>query len=213
MNYSQRLVYNKLISGAFRVGVSQQLVVRALSQLSEIPVDIITHRAMGDWEPTPEFFDSLLKPDLDEDETPIARPFPFHLGTSDRRRPARARRHFGLARPSGNGMASVLRSSNARAKFLCGRAAKISSPIASPRSQTPLPNFPMGRFSMAKCCRGSMAAYFRSQNCSVASDEKSVGEDLVGSAGHPAGLRSARIRGELTFASSIFELVARCWKD
>ena len=79
MNYSQRLVYNKLISGAFRVGVSQQLVVRALSQLSELPVDIITHRAMGDWEPTSEFFQALLKPDLGDDETPIARPFPFHL--------------------------------------------------------------------------------------------------------------------------------------
>ena len=34
--------------GAFRVGVSQQLVVRALSQLSELPADVITHRAMGD---------------------------------------------------------------------------------------------------------------------------------------------------------------------
>ncbi len=79
MNYSQRLVYNKLISGAFRVGVSQQLVVRALSQLSELPVDIITHRAMGDWEPTPQFFAELVGPHADSDETPIARPFPFHL--------------------------------------------------------------------------------------------------------------------------------------
>src|SRR5215204_1638477 len=79
MNYSQRLVYNKLISGAFRVGVSQQLVVRALSQLSELPVDVITHRAMGDWEPTPEFFTSLTTPHFETDETPIARPFPFHL--------------------------------------------------------------------------------------------------------------------------------------
>jgi DNA ligase-1 len=79
MNYSQRLVYNKLISGAFRVGVSQQLVVRALSQLSEMPVDVITHRAMGEWEPTPEFFESLLNPATDADETPIARPYPFHL--------------------------------------------------------------------------------------------------------------------------------------
>src|SRR3982751_729494 len=35
MNYSQRLVYNKLISGAFRVGVSQQLVLRALAHVSE----------------------------------------------------------------------------------------------------------------------------------------------------------------------------------
>jgi DNA ligase-1 len=79
MNYSQRLVYNKLISGAFRVGVSQQLAVRALSQLSEIPADIITHRAMGDWEPTPEFFAHLIDTDVDPDETPIARPYPFHL--------------------------------------------------------------------------------------------------------------------------------------
>ena len=79
MNYSQRLVYNKLISGAFRVGVSQQLVVRALSQISEVPVDVITHRAMGDWEPTPEFFTGLLNEHLETDETPIARPFPFHL--------------------------------------------------------------------------------------------------------------------------------------
>ena len=79
MNYSQRLVYNKLISGSFRVGVSQQLVVRALSQLSELPVDVITHRAMGDWEPTAEFFQSLTQPHLETDETPIARPFPFHL--------------------------------------------------------------------------------------------------------------------------------------
>src|SRR4051794_14008994 len=79
MNYSQRLVYNKLISGAFRVGVSQLLVVRALSQLSELPTDVIAHRLMGEWEPSAEFFTELLDPDLDVDETPVARPFPFHL--------------------------------------------------------------------------------------------------------------------------------------
>lgn len=79
MNYAQRLVYNKLISGSFRVGVSQLLVVRALSQLSEIPVDIIAHRLMGDWHPTAEFFAHLLNQELESDETPVARPFPFHL--------------------------------------------------------------------------------------------------------------------------------------
>jgi DNA ligase-1 len=79
MNYSQRLVYNKLITGSFRVGVSQQLVLRALSQLSELPVDVLAHRAMGRWEPTPEFFNDLLSPHLESDETPIARPYPFHL--------------------------------------------------------------------------------------------------------------------------------------
>ncbi|MEO7672722.1 MAG: ATP-dependent DNA ligase [Pyrinomonadaceae bacterium] len=79
MNYSQRLVYNKLITGSFRVGVSQQLVIRALSQIAELPTDIIAHRAMGDWEPSPEFFAQLTNPVVDQDEAPIARPFPFHL--------------------------------------------------------------------------------------------------------------------------------------
>ena len=79
MNYSQRLVYNKLITSAFRVGVSQQLVVRALSGISELPVDVITHRAMGEWEPTGEFFTALLSPHNEADQTPIARPYPFQL--------------------------------------------------------------------------------------------------------------------------------------
>ena len=79
MNYSQRLVYNKLITGAFRVGVSQLLVVRALAQLSELPTDVIAMRLMGEWSPSADFFKQLLNPELETDETPIARPFPFHL--------------------------------------------------------------------------------------------------------------------------------------
>jgi DNA ligase 1 len=79
MNYSQRLVYNKLISGAFRVGVSQLLVVRALSQFSELPTDVIAHRLMGEWTPSTDFFNRLVSHELEPDETEIARPFPFHL--------------------------------------------------------------------------------------------------------------------------------------
>lgn len=78
MDYSQRLVFNKLITGSFRVGVSQLLVVRALSQLSGLAKDTIAHRLMGDWEPTAQFFERLLSPS-GADERPIARPFPFHL--------------------------------------------------------------------------------------------------------------------------------------
>jgi len=79
MNYSQRLGYNKLISGAFRVGVSQLLVVRALSQFSELPTDIIAHRLMGEWTPSAEFFEKLTSQNVEEDESKIARPYPFHL--------------------------------------------------------------------------------------------------------------------------------------
>lgn len=79
MDYSQRLVYNKLISGAFRVGVSQLLVVRALSQLSNLPTDTIALRMMGEWQPTAEFYAQVISSEMDADETPIARPYPFHL--------------------------------------------------------------------------------------------------------------------------------------
>lgn len=79
MSYAQRLVYNKLISGAFRVGISQLLVMRALSSLSELPADIIAQRLMGEWSPTAEFFERVTSGQLEEDEAPIARPYPFHL--------------------------------------------------------------------------------------------------------------------------------------
>jgi DNA ligase-1 len=79
MNYAQRLVFNKLISGSFRVGVSQSLVTRALAQLSGLPTDIIAQRLMGNWQPTAEFYEQLVSTEMDADEKPIARPFPFCL--------------------------------------------------------------------------------------------------------------------------------------
>jgi DNA ligase 1 len=79
MNYSQRLIYNKLISGSFRVGVSQLLVLRALSLLSDIPTDVLAHRLMGEWSPDSQFYTHLLKPELETDDMPVSRPFPFHL--------------------------------------------------------------------------------------------------------------------------------------
>jgi len=79
MNYAQRLVYNKLISGSFRVGVSQLLVTRALARLSGLPTDIIAHRLMGDWEASAEFYGKIVSTEIDADEKPIARPFPFYL--------------------------------------------------------------------------------------------------------------------------------------
>ena len=79
MNYSQRLIFNKLITGSFRVGVSQRLVMRALAEISGLEIDIIAHRLMGNWEANAEFYESIISSELDADETPIARPYPFHL--------------------------------------------------------------------------------------------------------------------------------------
>jgi len=77
MDNAQRFVWNKLITGAFRVGVSQSLVVRALAQVSGVDGNVIAHRMMGDWHPTEEFYTQLVaKESADAD---ISRPYPFFL--------------------------------------------------------------------------------------------------------------------------------------
>jgi DNA ligase-1 len=77
MNQQERLVFNKLITGAFRVGVSQKLVVRALSQVSGVDDSVIAHRLMGEWQPTPAFFAQLIATETEDAD--ISRPYPFFL--------------------------------------------------------------------------------------------------------------------------------------
>jgi DNA ligase-1 len=75
----QRLVWNKLITGAFRVGVSQQLVTRALAEASGLEAAVVAHRLMGAWEPTPEFYAQLMARDAGGSDH--SRPYPFFLAT------------------------------------------------------------------------------------------------------------------------------------
>jgi DNA ligase-1 len=72
-----RFVYNKLITGAFRVGVSEGLVVRALAQVSGQPADVIAHRLMGAWEPSAEWYARVMR--ADGDDADWSRPYPFFL--------------------------------------------------------------------------------------------------------------------------------------
>ena len=73
----QRFVWNKLISGGFRVGVSQQLVMRALAEVGGVDPTVVAHRLMGDWEPSPAFFTNLVT-DNPHDAS-LSRPYPFFL--------------------------------------------------------------------------------------------------------------------------------------
>ena len=77
MNESQRFVWNKLITGGFRVGVSRRLVVRALERFSGIDAAIVTHRLMGEWSATAETYRRILSPDTRDAD--ISRPYPFYL--------------------------------------------------------------------------------------------------------------------------------------
>jgi DNA ligase-1 len=77
MDRRQRFVWNKLITGAFRVGVSQLLVTRALAQVAGLEQSAVAHRLMGDWEPTPAFFERLLA--AGAGDVDVSRPYPFCL--------------------------------------------------------------------------------------------------------------------------------------
>jgi DNA ligase-1 len=77
MDEWQRFVWNKIITGEFRVGVSQNLVVRALAEFSGIPAEVIAHRLMGDWQPTPSYYNQLIAKETDDAD--VSRPYPFFL--------------------------------------------------------------------------------------------------------------------------------------
>ncbi|MBX9666003.1 MAG: ATP-dependent DNA ligase [Candidatus Obscuribacterales bacterium] len=73
----ERFVVNKIITGGLRLGVSQQLVVKALSEVSGLTEADITHRLMGEWEPTESFYLSLINEDTQD--TMASKPYPFFL--------------------------------------------------------------------------------------------------------------------------------------
>jgi len=74
---AERFVWNKLITGGFRVGVSHQLVVRALSRASGVDEGTIAHRLTGHWIPTVDAYRVLVAPDTRDADR--SRPYPFFL--------------------------------------------------------------------------------------------------------------------------------------
>lgn len=72
----ERFVFNKLITGGFRIGVSQQLMVKALSRHAGVKENVVAHRLMGNWSPTENTYKELV---LSEDSQDNSRPYPFYL--------------------------------------------------------------------------------------------------------------------------------------
>lgn len=73
----ERFIFNKLITGGFRIGVSQQLVVKALAKHYQLEENIVSHRLTGNWNPeTTTLKTLLLSADANDDHS---RPYPFYL--------------------------------------------------------------------------------------------------------------------------------------
>ncbi|MCD9005063.1 cisplatin damage response ATP-dependent DNA ligase [Luteimonas sp. XNQY3] len=79
LRFDERLLFNKLLTGALRVGVSQRLVQQALAELTGIDIARLAQRMLGSWAPTPAFLRDLLSPEaLPGDRQ---QPYPFFLAS------------------------------------------------------------------------------------------------------------------------------------
>ncbi|MEP6261530.1 MAG: ATP-dependent DNA ligase [Gillisia sp.] len=77
LNYYERFVFTKLITGSFRIGVSQKLMTRALSKATNLDEDILAYKLMGNWDPEKISFDQLILEENEEDY--LSKPYPFYL--------------------------------------------------------------------------------------------------------------------------------------
>jgi DNA ligase 1 len=85
LSTGERLVFNKLITGEFRIGVSQALVTRALSEVTGTDKTLLAHRLMGNWNPAAISFDALVS--SERSATDISQPYPFCLAHALDREP------------------------------------------------------------------------------------------------------------------------------
>lgn len=77
LDHRERFIFNKIITGGFRVGVSQKLMTRALAKATGIDENVLMHRLMGNWSPRNTSYEALvLEKQEDED---LSRPYPFYL--------------------------------------------------------------------------------------------------------------------------------------
>jgi DNA ligase-1 len=75
---AERFILNKLLTGEFRVGVAQTLVIRALAEAVGAEPTIVAARMMGDWAPSAEWFASLGHGAGAADPS---QPYPFFLAS------------------------------------------------------------------------------------------------------------------------------------
>ncbi len=77
--YRECFILNKLLTGELRVGVSELLVTRALSEALQIDRADLTRRLMGEWRPSGQFWEGLRSAAPPASDP--AAPYPFFLAS------------------------------------------------------------------------------------------------------------------------------------
>jgi DNA ligase-1 len=77
MTRSEMFVFNKLITGNFRIGVSQNMIVNAIAKTTKNSSSVIAHRISGNWDPQTFSFSVLTGEE--SGRLDFSRPYPFYL--------------------------------------------------------------------------------------------------------------------------------------
>jgi len=78
LDKTELFLFNKLITGGFRMGVSKQITIKALAKVTKQDESSIAHRLMGNWNPFNTNFENLIITENTAADD-LSKPFPFFL--------------------------------------------------------------------------------------------------------------------------------------
>ena len=77
LDATERFLFNKLITGGWRIGVSQKLMTRALAQATGQDEAALALKLMGGWTPDDTTYHDLIE--AEDAQADLSRPYPFYL--------------------------------------------------------------------------------------------------------------------------------------
>ncbi|MEN9598728.1 MAG: hypothetical protein RL596_1039 [Bacteroidota bacterium] len=77
LHKDELFAFNKLITGGFRIGISQKMMVNALAVSVQLDPSVIALRISGKWDPSTTLFEDLLSNNLQQQD--FSKPYPFYL--------------------------------------------------------------------------------------------------------------------------------------
>jgi DNA ligase-1 len=80
-SYDEAVLFliHKCFSGNLRMGVSKNLLIQAMAQVAKIDKETMSFRLMGDYQPTPQFYNNLLVQDITIEQK--SKPYPYFLSS------------------------------------------------------------------------------------------------------------------------------------
>lgn len=75
MQHQEKFVFNKLITGGFRIGVSQKIMINSIAKVVQLEASTVAHKISGNWNPQTIHFQELFN----SNTVDYSKPYPFYL--------------------------------------------------------------------------------------------------------------------------------------